>query len=211
VLISPVFLAGSAVVILAPGPDLALATRLVITRGRRDALTAAGGMVTAGAAQAAAGFAGLSLLFRTSPTAFAVFRFAGATALLVLGLTAIAAAVRPPRPADPAADASPGAAGRAARRSWWQGLACTGTNPKVGIFLTAYLPQFVPTGASPASSIPVLAAVYLGMGALWLIVWILLIHRLSRVLLGPRVVRATDLLAGAVLVTFGTVLAIGLR
>jgi threonine/homoserine/homoserine lactone efflux protein len=203
-IITPAFLASSAVVIMAPGADLALITRQVVRHGRRPALTAAAGMITAGALQGAAGFAGMALLLRDSPSLFAAFRLLGAVTLAVFGVLAIRAAAWPPAVAG-----APAAPEGLPARAYWQGLACTGLNPKVGMFLVAYLPQFVPSGASLAPSMLALTGVYLAMGLAWLVVWTILVHRMSQVLLAPRLVRVTDLLVGAVLVTFALRLALG--
>ncbi|MFD9815722.1 LysE family translocator [Streptomyces sp. NPDC059080] len=73
-------------------------------------------------------------------------------------------------PAPPAA--------RAARRYFWTGMLCTGGNPKVGLFLLAYLPQFVPPGAPWALSMGVLTGVYLALAALWLACVISAVHLL---------------------------------
>ncbi|MEV4739413.1 LysE family transporter [Streptomyces sp. NPDC049555] len=198
----------SLLVIMTPGPDLALITRLVLGGTRRAAAAAAIGMIAAGAAQAALGAAGLAALLNTRPQLFTAFRWAGALVLVAWAVLALRSALRPPAPEaaapGPAAERGPGV-----RLAFVQGLLCTGSNPKVGLFLMAFLPQFVPAGADPAAGVAVLAACYLAMGLGWLLVWMRLVHRLARFLHSPRATRFTHGLTAAVFGTFAVRLALG--
>ncbi|MFD7931051.1 LysE family translocator, partial [Streptomyces sp. NPDC059742] len=166
------------------------------------------------------------------PGLFAAFRWAGAVVLLgwaVLALRratgragaeakapALRAAVAVPAHATgqpPAGSAPPGGAagdaGPSVRQAFGQGLLCTGSNPKVGIFLMAFLPQFVPAGMAPEIGVPVLAACYLALGLLWLLTWMRLVHRLAPHLRSPRVLRITDGLTAVVFGLFAVRLALG--
>lgn len=196
-MISLTFMLSSLVVIVSPGPDLALITRLALLHQRRcPAVAAAAGMISAGALQAGLGFAGLTLLLQAYPGLFAALRWAGATVLLGWGLLVLRSALRPTSPhAVPLPAPRPG-------RAYLQGLVCTGSNPKVGLFLMAFLPQFVPVDTAPAPAFTLLAAVYLGLGLLWLLIWITVVHRVSRHVFAPRVIRLTNLLTGVVFACF---------
>jgi threonine/homoserine/homoserine lactone efflux protein len=200
--ITPAFIISSAIVIMTPGPDLAFITRKVIRHGRRPALASAAGMISAGALQAGAGFAGLALLLRTDPVLLTALRWAGAAVLCAFGVLAFRGALRP------AGAVAPLAVPEVARNSYWQGMACTGSNPKVGIFLVAYLPQFLPAGTVTGQAVAELIATYLGIGLAWLVLWTSFVHQVSRVVLAPRMLRIADLLVGVVLVAFGARLAL---
>ncbi|MGC5344785.1 LysE family translocator [Streptomyces sp. DT171] len=227
------FLISSLVVIMAPGPDLALITGLVLNSSLRVATAAALGMIAAGALQAGLGAAGLAALLAARPDLFAAFRWAGAVVLLGWAGLALRRFCRPagsevPVPAvpaatvdparAPAAPASPGpavagaavdrAAGPSDRRAFGQGLLCTGSNPKVGVFLMAFLPQFVPPGTAPEDGVPLLAACYLTLVLVWLLIWMRLVHRLARHLRSARVLRVIDGLAAAVFGVFAVRLAL---
>jgi threonine/homoserine/homoserine lactone efflux protein len=179
---------------MTPGPDLLLIARLVLTHGRtRPAEAAAAGMITAGAAQVSLGAAGLAALLAVNPALFVAFRWAGAAVLLGWAVLALRSALRPVN-GDTTLPEPP------AQRAFLQGLLCTGSNPKVGVFLMAFLPQFVPAGVDPASGIARLAAIYLAMGLLWLLVWTNLVHRLSRFVRVPTTSRIAD---GVIAVVFG--------
>ncbi|WP_139140486.1 LysE family translocator [Streptomyces thermolilacinus] len=280
---------------MAPGPDLALITRLVLNASLRAAGAAAVGMIAAGAAQAALGALGLAALLAARPGLFTAFRWVGAAVLLVWAFLALRAAFRPAPPqttpvaapaptgtaahsgaaapagaaahsggaavlegaaagrplgadgpptgqaptapeAPPAARALPVAAevprvpedlpvaadapagpvgaagtggGRQVRWAFAQGLLCTGSNPKVGMFLMAFLPQFVPPGVDPATGVAVLAVCYLAMGLIWLFVWMRLVHRLARYMHSARMIRITNGLTAAVFGVFAVRLALG--
>jgi threonine/homoserine/homoserine lactone efflux protein len=191
------FLASSLVVIMTPGPDLALITQLVFTRRRlRPAVDAALGMITAGAVHVTVGALGLAVLLAVEPTLFTAFRWVGAVVLLGMAVLALRSALRSPNPAElPNPDAPAG-------RAFLQGLLCTGTNPKVGVFLMAFLPQFVPPEVEPMSGVAQLAAVYLGLGLLWLLAWMTLIHRVTRFVHIPTASRVTNGLTAVVFTFF---------
>ncbi|MFI5801244.1 LysE family translocator [Streptomyces sp. NPDC051561] len=218
------FLASSLLVIVAPGPDLALITRLVLDGSPRAAAPAALGMITAGALQVTLGALGLAALLAARPDLFAAFRLAGAAVLLVWAGLALRAALGPAQgPAQGLVDRAgllPGQspAGRpggaaASRWGWWRrfglGLLCTGSNPKVGIFLMAFLPQFVTSGMDPATGLALLACCYLALGLAWLLVWMKLVHRLSGRLDSPSARRVISGLTAAVFAMFALRLALG--
>lgn len=183
-IVSVTFVFSSLLVIMIPGPDLALITQLVITRrGAGPAVAASVGMITAGAVQIVVGALGLTILFATRPALFTAFRWAGGAVLLVMAAYAARAALRPPDPGAVPGPTPP------TGRAFLQGLLCTGTNPKVGLFVTAFLPQFVPPGVEPRTGVAVLAVVYLGMGLLWLMTWIAAVGRAAKHLHSPHVAR----------------------
>ncbi|MEU9081726.1 LysE family translocator [Streptomyces sp. NPDC048357] len=200
----------SLIVIMMPGPDLVLITGLVLNGSLRVATAAALGMITAGAVQAGLGAAGLAALLAASPELFAAFRWAGALVLLGWAVLALRRFSRPAGSAGAAVVAAPVvAAGPSERQAFVQGLLCTGSNPKVGIFLMAFLPQFVPAGMTPEAGVPLLAACYLALGLIWLLTWMRLVHRLARHLRSPRTLRVADGLTAVVFGVFAVRLALG--
>jgi threonine/homoserine/homoserine lactone efflux protein len=77
-------------------------------------------------------------------------------------------------------------------------------NPKMAVFFTSLLPQFVPVGAG-ASFAPMLALglLFSLMTFTWLTAYTLAVDRASRVLRRPLVRRALDAITGLVLVALG--------
>jgi threonine/homoserine/homoserine lactone efflux protein len=208
----PEFVASSLVVIMTPGPDLALITRLVLNCPTLAAPTAAAvGMISAGAGQAALGALGLAALLHARHGLFTGFRWAGAAILLGWAVLALRSALRPGsgEPSGTADDEGPAGKPRLDRSALTQGLLCTGSNPKVGLFLMAFLPQFVPPGMNPAAGVAVLAACYLAMGLAWLLTWMRLVRRLARHMHSARVARVAHGLTAAIFSVFALRLVLG--
>jgi threonine/homoserine/homoserine lactone efflux protein len=203
-LISTPFLVSSLVVIAVPGPDLLLVAQLVLADQRkRRAVGAAVGMVSAGVLQAALGLAGLAMVLRTSPVLYVVLRSAGAVILLAWGALAWRSALRGGGVGQPAGPE------RSARRGFLQGFLSTISNPKVGLFLIAFLPQFVPPGRFVTRDFVFLACVYLSMGFSWLLAWIHVVYRVRQFICSPRVMRLAHALLGSVFIAFGVRLLLG--
>ncbi|MGE5828153.1 MAG: hypothetical protein ACM30G_07260 [Micromonosporaceae bacterium] len=87
------------------------------------------------------------------------------------------------RPPPPSTDEPPWRG-----RAYLVGFLSTATNSKVGLFLLAFLPQFVPTGYPVASTMATLAAVYLSIATGWMCILVELIYRLRQRVLTPAVV-----------------------
>ena len=91
------------------------------------------------------------------------------------------------------------------------GLVTNLTNPKVGAFYVATIPQFVPDGVSPLLMGLALAAVHCVMGTAWLSAVILGAGRLGPRLHASGAVRWVDRVTGGVLVVLGARLASSAR
>ncbi|MEU9115680.1 LysE family translocator [Streptomyces sp. NPDC048483] len=215
-MISGWFLGSALLVITTPGPDAALITQLVLRTGRRaPALAAAAGMLTAGAAHAALAISGVSLVLVGRPELFTAVRWCGAAVMLLWGIRALRSALRrPPPPDEPGTE--PGRPPPVSMwRCWLQGLLCTGANPKVGLFLLAFLPQFVPPGDPPARTMAVLAAVHLSLAALWLTVLSGAVYLLRRWVAARRpdagagAARVVEAVVGTVFIGFAVRLGLG--
>ena len=136
------FLGVAALLTILPGADMAVVTRAALVQGRRAALLTTLGVNTGVLTWAVASALGLAALLNASATAFTAVKLAGALYLVWLGVQAILQARRP------AAAAQPGTpAGQALRVRPWpayrQGLLTNLLNPKVGVFYTTFLPQFI--------------------------------------------------------------------
>jgi threonine/homoserine/homoserine lactone efflux protein len=187
------FVGVSAVVIVTPGQDTALTIRNTLIGGRRSGVLTAGGVSLGQAIWALATSAGVALLQESAP-AFEAVRLAGAAYLIWLGLTTIfrRSGQRP-------------AAAPRARTSFRQGVVSNLGNPKMAIFFTSLLPQFV---ARPAfGSLFALGLVFSAMTFTWLTGYAFAVAKAGSLLRRPRIRRALDRVTGAVLIALGLRLA----
>ncbi|HEX8079244.1 MAG TPA: LysE family translocator [Jatrophihabitans sp.] len=205
------FLFAAVVVIVTPGPDIAFLTSILLrSRNRRAAILAASGMMLAGIGHAALGIGGMTLVLYDHPGLFLTLRACGAVILACYGLVILKGLIDQAR-ADPEPAGLPAAgaasAARPVRHPFIAGFGCTAANPKVGLFLVAFLPQFVPHDAATTAALLSLATTYLALGALWLAFWIYLIGRLQDAPALVRIRPATELVMGVVLLFFAARLA----
>jgi threonine/homoserine/homoserine lactone efflux protein len=111
--------------------------------GRRQALATAFGINVGIAVWTVAAALGVAAAVRASAAAFAVIKFAGALYLVYLGAQALRNARRSPAEAH-AVRSVLGTAG-----AFRQGLVSNLLNPKIAVFVTSLLPQFVRHGTLP--------------------------------------------------------------
>jgi threonine/homoserine/homoserine lactone efflux protein len=206
------FLGISAVVICTPGQDTALTIRNTLLGGRTAGIATALGVAVGQATWALAASLGLAALLIASEPAFAAVRLVGAAYLVILGIHSIRAAMRPAASADrgdsPAVRTSGGTASTLApRRALRQGAVSNLGNPKMAIFFTSLLPQFI--GGATAGTVPMLSLglVFALMTLSWLSGYAVVIARLGDLLRLPRIRRSIDAVMGGLLVLFGVRLA----
>jgi RhtB (resistance to homoserine/threonine) family protein len=196
-----VFVGVAAFVILLPGPDTAVVTKNVLLHGRRAALGTSAGVGAGLSVWTLAAAAGLASVIRASEVAFTVLKVAGALYLMWLGLQALRLARHVPSDED--AHPTPARAALGARGGFWQGFLSDLANPKIGIFFTSLLPQFVDPGRPVLLPFLVLGAVFVLMTVLWLGVYCLIAARAAQTLRRPRVRSALDRVTGIVLIAIG--------
>lgn len=154
------FVAGSVLLVVTPGPDMAYLLARCLAQGRKAGLVAALGFNAGGYCHLAAALLGLSAMLAASPRAFTAVKWTGAAYLVYLGVRALLA----PRP-DPLAPADDGVP-RRLRLVFWQAFLSDVLNPKVGVFFLAFLPQFVDPAGSGRTGQLVLLGVTVCMIAL---------------------------------------------
>jgi len=200
-----VFISVAAIVIVVPGPDTAVVTKNVLVHGRRAALGTSLGVSAGLSVWTLAAAVGVASVVRASVLAFTVLKLIGALYLVWLGVQALRAAGRTESGARPAiADKrAMGALG-----GFRQGLLSDLANPKIGVFFTTLLPQFVDPGHSVLLPFLALGAVFVLMTVLWLSAYCLIAARAAKTLQRPRVKTAMDRVTGIVLIALGLRLAL---
>lgn len=130
------FLPAALALNLTPGADMMFCLGQGLRAGPRAAVAASGGISLGVFVHAGLAGAGLSALIAAMPGALDVIRWVGVAYLLVLAVQAVRAG---PMGMDAARQVRP----RAAVRAFGQGLIVNLTNPKVILFVLAFVPQFV--------------------------------------------------------------------
>jgi RhtB (resistance to homoserine/threonine) family protein len=200
-----VFVGVAAIVIIVPGPDTAVVTKNVLVHGRRAALGTSLGVSAGLSVWTLAAAVGVASLVRASAVAFTVLKVIGALYLVWLGLQALRAAGH-----GAVGDPAPGAKARpalSALSGFRQGFLSDLANPKIGVFFTSLLPQFVDPGRPVLLPFLALGAVFVLMTAMWLVLYCVIAARAAESLQRPRVRRALDRLTGIVLIAIGLRLA----
>ena len=199
-----VFIGVAAIVIVVPGPDTAVVTKNVLVHGRRAALGTSLGVSAGLSVWTLAAAIGVASVVRASAVAFTVLKLVGALYLVWLGVQALRAA------GHAAAGRTSAAAGRPAMGAlggFRQGLISDLANPKIGVFFTSLLPQFVDPGRPVLLPFLALGAVFVLMTVLWLCAYCLIAARAAQTLQRPRVRAALDRITGVVLIAIGLRLA----
>jgi RhtB (resistance to homoserine/threonine) family protein len=193
----------SVLLILIPGPDTAIVTKHALLAGRRGGVFSACGVATGLVIWTVAAAAGVAAVLRASEVAFVALKIAGAIYLVWMGIQML----RSRGLADPdERDAMPGDR-RVARKAFRQGLLSDLSNPKIAVFFTSFMPQFVHGDAHGFASLLLLGGIFCVLTLLWLVVYGILVGHGTAVLRKPSVRRALDRFTGVVLVAFGIRLA----
>ena len=203
------FVGISAVVIMTPGQDTALTIRNTLLGGRPAGVATAVGVAVGQGGWTLAASLGLTAVLVASEFAFAAIRLIGAGYLVYLGAHAVWIAIRPGNAEDRPADAR--SIEMTPRKALRQGVLSNLGNPKMAIFFSSLLPQFVAPGSSPFAVMLVLGLVFVSMTLVWLSIYAAVVARAGHILRRPRVRRAFDAAMGTILLAFGVRLAIDRR
>ncbi len=192
------FLAISTLLILIPGPDTAVVTKHALLGGHRSGVQASVGVAIGLTVWTVAAALGIAALLKASAIAFLVLKIAGALYLTWIGVQMLRT-----RNQDGATVAARSASSVKALR---QGLLSDLGNPKIAVFFTSFLPQFVHGGAVLLPLL-MLGAVFAVLTLLWLAAYAAIIGRSTALLRRAGVRKTLDRFTGVVLVGFGIRLA----
>jgi threonine/homoserine/homoserine lactone efflux protein len=158
------FLPLAAFLAVLPGPATAMVIQSAARGGRGQAVRATAGDATGLALWAVASMLGVSALLAASHVAFTTLKIVGAIVLVAYGIAAI-------RQREPAFHTPRGGAFR-------MGLLTALTNPKVGLFYIALLPQFVPAGTPVLPATLLLAGIQISLSCGWYLVLATAVNRI---------------------------------
>jgi len=117
---------------LTPGADMMFCLGVGLRSGRGAAVAASGGISVGAIVHVGLAGLGLSALITHFPSAFEAIRWIGVSYLLWLALSALRADVTPRK-----------SRAVGVNKAFWQGLAVNLSNPKVILFVLAFVPQFI--------------------------------------------------------------------
>jgi RhtB (resistance to homoserine/threonine) family protein len=194
------FLAIAILLIVIPGPDTAMVTKNAVVGGRRSGVLAALGVSIGLTIWTIAAALGIAALLRASEVGFDALKIAGAVYLTWVGVQML-------RSRGGVTDAAAARSG-SGKRAFSQGLLSDLGNPKIAVFFTSLLPQFVHGDGSAFTPLLFLGSVFAVLTLLWLAVYALAVGQASGWLRRPGVRRALDRFTGVVLIGFGVRLAL---
>ncbi len=190
---------------LLPGPDTAVVTRNALVHGREAALGSAIGVNVGLAVWTLATALGVAAILRSSAAVYDTLRLLGALYLIWIGARALWDSRHPRQALVGDAEPSRRLDGMGGFR---QGIISNLANPKVGIFFTSLLPQFISSGGSPFLQMLMLGGIFITINVVWMCSYAMAAVKLSDVLNRPRVKARIDRISGVVLVAVGLRLAV---
>jgi threonine/homoserine/homoserine lactone efflux protein len=193
----------AALLVVTPGADMALVTKNALAFGRDAARKSTLGICLGLVVWGIIAAAGIGAVFSASPLIFNIIKLSGAVYLIFLGLRTLseirqcvgqAASTFRDMPLVPAV-------------AFRQGLVTNLLNPKIAVFYTTLLPQFIAPGQSVVARSLLLVAIHVGLTYFWLRLYgsvITFAHPLFRRPVTERALRAAT---GLILVGLGVALA----
>jgi RhtB (resistance to homoserine/threonine) family protein len=195
------FLAISVLLILIPGPDTAVVTKNALLGGRRLGVAAAIGVSIGLVIWTTAAALGVAALLKASDVAFNALKIVGAVYLVWIGVQMLRT-----RGTTAASEGQPAGRGHS-MRAMRQGLLSDLGNPKIAVFFTSFLPQFVHGNGSAFVPLLVLGGIFAALTLAWLAAYGVVVGHASAFIRRPLVRKSLDRFTGVVLVGFGIRLA----
>jgi len=187
----------TAVLVMIPGPNVALIVANSIRYGFRTGTTTALGVTCGNAIQLALVVLGMAAIIELAADALTWIRWAGVAYLVYLGIRTWNT------PADDLSKV------RAVPAVFWRAVMIAAINPKTLLFIAAFLPQFVVVGVGPSGHPTTVAAVFLAVLLTGDIIWALMADSAKQLL--NRCASTRNRITGAFLVAAGVGLALSRR
>ena len=197
------FVIAASIFTITPGVDTALVLRTSLRHGRLPGTFTAIGICLGLLLWGLAAAIGLTALLAASKAAFKIVKWSGAIYLMYLGIQML----MKPRIGD-RIDSSHQRRISADRSYLWNGFFSNILNPKVGLFYTTFLPQFIPTGTSVVRFSLLLTTIDVFLALVWFTSLSAMTIRLSRFFDSPLVARNLDRISGLTFISFGVKLAL---
>ena len=196
--------------VMLPGPDFALITRISLAEGRGSGQAAACGVALGIMVHTSAAMLGISAVIAQSVTLFTLLRYAGAAYLFWMGLHALRAG----REVTAAVVRHSGQDGEAQpvsglrRRALRQGFLTNVLNPKAVVFFLTMLPQFLDPHAALWPQFLELGGIMALFCLGWYLLLVALLHRIRAIFARPAFQAWLHRLTGLIFIGFSFRLAL---
>ena len=196
------FIITSIAVILMPGPAMLFVISNGLTRGPKASIAAAFGTTTGVCFHLMCAAFGLAVILKTSVVVFTVVKFAGAAYLIYLAITTLLSKEQIVN--DLSDDEKTG------NSIFWRGIFINILNPKLSIFFLAFLPQFIDSNLTSATSQTlILGAIFMAMTIVIFIGYGIFASLLrQKVLNSPKILKAMKWCFASIFMALGVRLAL---
>jgi threonine/homoserine/homoserine lactone efflux protein len=195
----------AAILVVTPGPDMALVARNALVGGRSAVPVTVLGICAGIVVHAMAAAVGLSALLKASATAYAVVKVAGGAYLVYLGIQAWRASLSEEDEGEWMLGPARRFAGGSAFR---QGFVSNVLNPKLVVFFISVLPGFTSPGDPFFPQVVVLAIAFEVLTVVWLVTYGAAVARIGDAMRSPRIRQLLERISGTVLIALGLKIAV---
>lgn len=195
-------------ILIIPGPSVLLVVGYALSRGQGAGLKCVLGCSTGAAFAFIVAFAGLGALLAASSTAFTAVKIAGAVYLVYLGIKMWRS-----KPKDFSVSAADGPEAETGWRNspYLHGLVTTILNPKIVVFLVAFVPQFMDPAAAALPQAVIMTVTFAGLALVSDGVYAVLAARARGLFLNARSARLMNRIGGSFLIGAGIFTAVARR
>lgn len=202
------FVPAMALLVMLPGPDFALVSRVALLEGARQGRAAACGVALGITVHTGCAIAGISAVIAASAPLFQLLKYAGAAYLFWLGIQAFRQKAQPvAAESERGAGVTRGHRGSPAR-AFRQGFLTNALNPKAILIFLTLLPQFMAPAADAAPQLLEMGAIIAIQCLVWYLFLAQILGRVRRVFADPRFQLWLHRVTGAVFLGFGLRLAL---
>jgi threonine/homoserine/homoserine lactone efflux protein len=200
-----VFLLSAVTLAVIPEQDTLYVLGRTLAQGRGAGFASIAGILSGAIVHLLAGALGLSALLGVTPHGFVILRWAGGSYLIYLGIQSLRSGNESPsETAIPFEQHNHFIA-------WRQGMLTNLLNPKVALFILAFIPQFIhPDSAHKALAFVFLGSCFFVVGSLWLLCLVWFADWIGGKLGKDRpMVKVLNVLAGGLFIALGVRLLMG--
>lgn len=202
------FVPAMALLVMLPGPDFALVSRVSLLDGARQGMAAACGVALGITVHTACAIAGISAAIAASAPLFRLLKYAGAAYLFWLGVQSLRQKARP-LGAEEGQEAVVACGHQVStRRAFRQGFLTNALNPKAILIFLTLLPQFMAPAADVAPQLLEMGAIIAVECLVWYLFLAQILGSVRRVFGNPRFQLWLHRVTGAVFLGFGLRLAL---